>query len=112
MASSEPDRRATAERPVLAKFDAMGWGFSFIRIAIALVENFGWGLTLLGLGAVALAVQLVRRVRGRRSAFAASVWAVACSEPASFYGSTPSRAASPFQHGWLQPRSPLLAFRS
>lgn len=50
-----------ADRASMARIDATGWGVFFIWVGIALVASVGWGLALLGMGAISLAVQLARR---------------------------------------------------
>ncbi len=53
---------ATPDAQVMAhKLDAVAWGLFFVWAGIALIANFGWGLGLLGVGAIALGAQIARR---------------------------------------------------
>jgi hypothetical protein len=49
------DRSNSAER-----LDAVGWGLFFIWIGAALLFEFSWGTTLVGIGIITLAGQLAR----------------------------------------------------
>lgn len=51
--------------PLTAKrLDAAAWGLFFVWVGVALIANLGWGLGMLGVGIIALAVQLARRQLG------------------------------------------------
>ena len=52
-------------RPVLAgRVDAAGWGLFFVWVGIALIAHLGWGMGLLGVGAITIGVQLARKYVG------------------------------------------------
>jgi hypothetical protein len=55
-----PTNAATIARRV----DAAGWGLFFIWVGVALLAHLGWGVGLLGVGAITVAVQLVRKQLG------------------------------------------------
>ena len=46
------------------RLDAAAWGIFFVWVGIALFANFGWGLGLLGVGAITLGGQIARRSFG------------------------------------------------
>ena len=46
------------------RLDAAGWGLFFVWIGIALLADVGWGIGLLGVGAITLAGQAARRYFG------------------------------------------------
>jgi len=48
-------------RHVEARLQAAGWGAFFLWVGIALWADFGWGVGLLGVGAITLAFQALRR---------------------------------------------------
>jgi len=50
-----PQTSGTARR-----LDAVGWGLFFIWVGVALIAHLGWGAGLLGVGGIALAVQVAR----------------------------------------------------
>jgi hypothetical protein len=62
MDSNETNPSAAVGRSAIATIDAMGWGVFFIWMGGALVANVGWGIALLGAGAISLGVQLTRRL--------------------------------------------------
>jgi len=47
-----------------SKFDAAGWALFFIWIGIAWLAEAGWGVGLLGVAAITLAMQLIRKISG------------------------------------------------
>lgn len=47
-----------------SKFDAAGWALFFIWIGIAWLAEAGWGVGLLGVAAITLAMQLIRKIAG------------------------------------------------
>lgn len=50
---------------VIAKrLDAAAWGLFFVWVGIALIADVGWGLGLLGVGAITLGGQAARRYLG------------------------------------------------
>lgn len=46
------------------RLDAVAWGLFFVWTGIALLAGFGWGVALLGVGAIALGAQLARKSFG------------------------------------------------
>lgn len=46
---------------VSKRLDTMAWGLFFVWVGVTLIANLGWGLGLLGIGIIALSVQLARR---------------------------------------------------
>jgi hypothetical protein len=62
MASGETDQGAIAHRSAIAMLDAMGWGAFLVWMGVVLVANVGSGVALIGVGAIALGVQLARRL--------------------------------------------------
>ena len=51
-------------RALLKKLDAVGWGVFFIWIGLAFLAHVGWGIGLLGVGAIALGAQAARKYFG------------------------------------------------
>ncbi|MGE5804090.1 MAG: hypothetical protein ACM358_17725 [Gemmatimonadota bacterium] len=49
---------------ITRRVDAAGWGLFFIWVGVALLGHLGWGLGLLGVGAITVGVQLVRKYFG------------------------------------------------
>ena len=49
---------------IARRVDAAGWGLFFIWGGVALLAHLGWGLGLLGVGAITAGVQLVRKYFG------------------------------------------------
>jgi len=49
-----------------SKFDAAGWALFFIWVGIAWLADFGWGIGLLGVAAITLGMQALRRASGVR----------------------------------------------
>jgi hypothetical protein len=49
---------------VARKLDAVAWGLFFIWVGVALIADIGWGLGLLGVGAITLGGQLARKYFG------------------------------------------------
>lgn len=49
---------------VSKNLDAIAWGLFFIWVGVALTANVGWGLGLIGIGAITLAAQVARRYFG------------------------------------------------
>jgi hypothetical protein len=47
-----------------SKFDAIGWALFFIWVGVAWVADVGWGIGLLGVAAITLGMQAVRKVSG------------------------------------------------
>ena len=55
----------TPTTPVVAhRLDAVAWGLFFVWVGIALLANVGWGLGLLGVGAITLGTQFARKSFG------------------------------------------------
>lgn len=48
----------------MKKLDSLVWGFLFIWIGIALFTAIGWGIGLLGVGAILLCEQVARKYLG------------------------------------------------
>jgi len=48
------------------RLDAVGWGLFFIWVGVSTLADLGWGIGLLGVAAVILLMQAVRRYVGRR----------------------------------------------
>lgn len=67
---SNPTRKfscwpSQAERGTLdAKLDAIGWGLFFVWVGVAWISQFGLGVGLLGVGAITLGMQVVRKSNG------------------------------------------------
>ncbi len=54
--------RAASERaPIEKRLEGAGWGLLFIWVGLALTMRIGWGAALVGVGLIALGVQLARR---------------------------------------------------
>jgi hypothetical protein len=51
-----------ADRAVVARIEATGWGVFFIWVGVAIVANVGWGIALIGAGVISLGAQLARRL--------------------------------------------------
>jgi hypothetical protein len=49
---------------VAHKLDAAAWGLFFVWIGVALMAGIGWGLGLLGVGAITLVGQVTRKYFG------------------------------------------------
>ena len=49
-----------------SKFDAAGWALFFIWVGIAWLTDVGWGIGLLGVAAITLGMQALRRAFGVR----------------------------------------------
>ena len=64
MFTRRTNRNAEADRALMAKIDATGWGLFFLWVGVALLANVGWGAALLGTGVISLGVQLARRLSG------------------------------------------------
>jgi hypothetical protein len=52
------------ERELARKLDAGGWGVFFIWLGISVFTSLGWGITLLGIGAITIGGQLIRKYSG------------------------------------------------
>jgi len=48
------------------KLDTVGWSLFFIWVGIAWIADFGTGIGLLGVAAITLTMQLVRKLQGLR----------------------------------------------
>jgi hypothetical protein len=72
MSFGESNRNSGAIRASTARIDATGWGVFFIWVGVSLVANLGWGIALLGTGAISLGVQFARR----QSALPVDGWSV------------------------------------
>lgn len=48
------------------KLDTVGWGLFFVWVGVAWLTNMGVGIGLLGVAAITLGMQLVRKLRGLR----------------------------------------------
>ncbi len=46
--------------------DAAGWGLFFIWLGVAFLADVGFGIGILGIGAIALAEQVARKISGLR----------------------------------------------
>lgn len=46
------------------RLDAAAWGLFFLWIGLGLIANLGWGLGLLGVGAITLGEQIARKSFG------------------------------------------------
>ncbi len=70
--------RAASERaPLEKRLEGAGWGLLFIWVGIALATGIGWGVALVGVGLIALGVQLARKLGGLPlDGFAVTVGAV------------------------------------
>lgn len=66
MADIVHGRPAADASAVARKLDAAGWGLFFIWLGMALLMDVSWGISLLGVGAIALLVQAARKVSGLR----------------------------------------------
>jgi hypothetical protein len=53
--------RSAGQGAVANKLGGAGWALFFIWIGVALLLNVGTGVTLLGIGVITLAIQLIRR---------------------------------------------------
>lgn len=51
---------ATERSKISEKLDAVGWGLFFVWIGSALLFEFSWGVTLVGIGIITLGGQLAR----------------------------------------------------
>ena len=51
---------ATDRSSVAEKLDAVGWGLFFLWMGVALLFEFSWGVTLVGIGIITLGEQLAR----------------------------------------------------
>ncbi len=51
-------------RTLEKRLDSGGWGLLFIWVGVALAMNVGWGVGLLGVGLIILAVQAARKWQG------------------------------------------------
>ena len=56
--------RATNTPVPARRVDAAAWGLLFVWVGVALIAHLGWGLGLLGVGAITLGVQLARKYLG------------------------------------------------
>jgi len=57
--------RTVVDRQIaLEKLDGIAWGLFFLWIGIAFLANLGWGVGLLGIGAIILGGQLARKSIG------------------------------------------------
>jgi len=54
----------TAKSHWAGKLDTIGWGLFFIWIGIAFLLDFGFGIGLMGIGVIALGVQIARTRHG------------------------------------------------
>lgn len=54
------------ERALGARIDAAAWGVFFVWVGLALLANLGWGVGLIGAGAIMLGAQAWRSVAGVR----------------------------------------------
>ncbi len=61
MNSGTPIETPDEKRLLTRRLDAAAWGAFFTWIGIALLARTGWGVWLVGVGLVMLAVQLARR---------------------------------------------------
>ena len=46
---------------VAGKIDSTGWGLFFLWVGVSFLLDLGWGIGLLGVGILTLAMQVVRR---------------------------------------------------
>jgi hypothetical protein len=62
-ANADQDREVkdAGQSALASKLGGAGWALFFIWIGVALLLNVGTGVTLLGIGAITLGMQLVRR---------------------------------------------------
>ena len=54
------EAKVTDRGIVAEKLDAVGWGLFFLWVGLALLFDFGWGATLIGIGIITLGEQLAR----------------------------------------------------
>lgn len=54
----------TEKRGLPSKLDAVGWGLFLIWVGIAFLAEFDRGIGLMGVGVIAVGVQVARRVLG------------------------------------------------
>ncbi len=52
--------------PLEKRLDAVAWGLFFIWVGIAVLADVGWGIALLGVGAIPLAAEAARKYLGLR----------------------------------------------
>lgn len=64
METSGTDRGSTPGRSLIARIDSAGWGTFFVWVGVSLAAHIGWGIALLGTGAISLGVQVTRRLLG------------------------------------------------
>ena len=53
--------KAGRENKVAGRIDSAGWGLFFLWVGVSLLLDLGWGIGLLGVGILTLAMQVVRR---------------------------------------------------
>jgi hypothetical protein len=64
MATREQGQIVNNSSALAKKLDAVGWGFFFIWIGIAVLAHVGWGVGLVGVGVIAVAAQVARKYFG------------------------------------------------
>jgi hypothetical protein len=63
--ASEEENGVSADRREIARvIDAVGWGLFFAWVGVALLMDVGWGVGLIGVGAITLGGQAARRYYG------------------------------------------------
>lgn len=56
--------KSGSQHVLAQKLDVLGWGLFFIWGGIALLQDFGWGVGLIGVAVIVLGVQGLRRYFG------------------------------------------------
>ena len=64
MPHSEHDPTAENKHALVRKLDAVGWGLFLVWIGVGFLADVGWGAGLLGVGVIALGVQVARKYLG------------------------------------------------
>ncbi len=67
MAELEKNQSTANECPLIKNLHTIVWGVFFIWIGIAFLAHVGWGIGLLGVGAIALGAQVTRKFFGLRA---------------------------------------------
>ena len=63
--ASEEENGVSGDRREIARvIDAAGWGLFFAWVGVALLMDVGWGVGLIGVGAITLGGQAARRYYG------------------------------------------------
>jgi hypothetical protein len=65
MCDQSESKKLAEDRSVSEKVDAAGWAVLFIWIGIVPIANIGGAISLLGIGTIILATQVVRRFLGQ-----------------------------------------------